>query len=213
MFAARITMVGAALCLVLMAAGLGLALRGKLGSESPQRFDPALAASAQSRPLDRHIDPLPMHARTRLGTSRFHAGSSISRAIQTHDGKAIVAIDSDHVVRVWDADSGRIVREIGDLKLDFRDIAVSPDGRTLATVEQPARLRLWDITTGREPQGRWHEPKDEGYQHLRFTPDGRTIAVGVTRYDWNAKKRENCIDLWDTIFALAERRRRIPVDG
>ncbi len=210
MFAARITMVGAALCLVVMAAGLGLALRGKLGSESPQRFDPALAASAQSRPLDRHIDPLPMHARTRLGTSRFHAGSSINRAIQTHDGKAIVAIDSNHVIRVWDADSGRVVRDIGDFRFDFREIAVSPDGKTLATVEQPARLRLWDITTGRERR-RWHEPKDEEYQHLRFTPDGRTIAVGVTRYDWNAKKRENCIDLWDTI-APTERRRRIPGD-
>ena len=209
-FVARITIVGAVLSLVVMATGLGLVLRGNFASPPQHSLDPAPAASAQSRPLDRRVDPLPMHARTRLGTSRFHAGSSINRAIHTHDGKAIVAVDSNHVVRVWDAASGRVVSDIGDFKLNFREIAVSPDGKTLATVEQPARLRLWDIATGREHR-HWREARDEEYQHVRFSPDGRTIAVGVTRYDENTKERENCIYLWNTI-APTERRERIPGD-
>jgi RNA polymerase sigma factor (sigma-70 family) len=209
-FVARITIVGAVLSLVVTATGLGLVLRGNFASPSQYSLDPAPAALAQSRPLDRHVDPLPMHARTRLGTSRFHAGSSINQAIHTHDGKAIVAIDANHVVRVWDADSGRIVREIGDLKLDFRDIAVSPDGKTLATVEQPARLRLWDIASGRERR-HWHEARDEEYEHVRFSPDGRTIAVGVGRFDANTDKSESYIALWDTI-ATTERCHRIAGD-
>jgi WD40 repeat protein len=77
-------------------------------------------------------------------------------------------------------------------------------------LNNPARLRLWDIATGRQRR-RWHDSKDEKYQHLRFAPDGRTVAVSVRRYGENARKAETFIDLWDTI-ASTERRRRIQGD-
>ena len=33
-------------------------------------------------------------------------------------------------------------------RTDFREIALSPDGKTLATIEDPERLRLWDCRLG-----------------------------------------------------------------
>ena len=72
------------------------------------------------------------------------------------------------------------------------------------------RLRLWEIATGRERR-RWREAKDEGYKYVRFSSDGRTVAVGVRRKDENGESSQNSIDLWDTI-APTERPRRINGD-
>ena len=81
----------------------------------------------------------------------------------------MVAIDGTGTVLVWDAATGRMVRAIGGPPTAFRDIALSPDGLTLATLEDPGVLRLWDLASGRERR-RWHEVP--GYPtHLTFSPD------------------------------------------
>ena len=85
-------------------------------------------------------------------------------------------------------------------------MALSPDGNTLATVEQPGRLRLWDLATGRERR-RWREATDEEYKDVRFSPDGRNVAVGVSRKDKNGENSETIIDLWDTIAPIEHPRR------
>ncbi len=219
---ARVKMAAAALGVVLMAAGVGFVLRGAFASQPPPRPEPAPAGIAADRPqptpVDRFGDPLPKHARARMGTIRFHDGSSVSQVLYNPSGVSLVSVNRVGLVRIWDAATGRIVRAIGDSKADFREVAASPDGeiarspdgKMVATVNHPGRLRLWDLATGRERR-RWHEAKDEHYQHLAFSPDGRTVAVGVRRYNESAQKSETFIDLWDTT-APTERRRRIPGD-
>src|SRR5262249_61189044 len=125
--------------------------------------------------------------------------------------------DGIGVVAIWEAATGRTIREIGSPPADFREIlewpdgkiAVSPDGKILATVNGHNRLRLWDLATDRERR-RWHEPKDEQYEHLAFSADGRTIAVSVSRYNENANKSENSTCPWDTTPPTERRRRTVP---
>jgi WD40 repeat protein len=205
-----------------MTAGLGLVPRGARASQPPQRPDPAPAAVPSDRPqpgpIARADDPLPKSARARLGTSRFHCGNAIGQVLYTPDGKSLVTCDADRVVRVWDAATGQIVRNIGDTQAEFREIALSPDGQTLATVEQPGqtpataerpgRLCLWELATGRQRR-RWHDVRGEDYEHLSFSPDGRTVAAGVTRHDPITQRSATFIGLWDS-DASTERRRRIP---
>jgi WD40 repeat protein len=165
--------------------------------------------------VDRFGDPLPQHARARLGSSRFHHGAPLHQAFYTPDGKSLVAIDNAGIVRVWDAATGRMIREIGDTRAEPwmvsppREIALSPDGKTLAMIEiePPGQLQLWEIASGRMRR-RWHPAKGEAFLHPDFSPDGRTVAVGVQRFDEATSKSETFIELWDTA-APTERRRRL----
>ncbi len=159
--------------------------------------------------VDHLGDPLPKFAQSRLGTARFHAGGSVGLAIYTPDGKSLVTLGNG-AIHMWNAVTGQITREVGDGDIDFREIALSPDGTTLATLEHPARLRLWDLNSLKE-QRRWHAAKDENAECMRFSPDGHTVAVGVTRMDREAKRYEKFVDLWDA-SAPTERRRRIVGD-
>src|SRR6266446_3705662 len=57
---------------------------------------------------DRYGDPLPAGALARLGTVRFH---SYSDATYSPDGK-IIATTGGHVVRLCEAATGKLVREL-----------------------------------------------------------------------------------------------------
>ena len=56
------------------------------------------------------------------------------------------------------------------------EVAISPDGRTLASVGGMT-LRLWDVAT-RRPLGRPVGGHGDEVYHVAFSPDGRTVATG-----------------------------------
>jgi RNA polymerase sigma factor (sigma-70 family) len=213
LFMARLRMtLAAVLTVVLLGAGARLVVRGALAVK-PQATalssSPVAVGQVQPMPVDLLGDPLPKHARARLGNIRFHHADSVGKALYTRDGKSLVSTDGSGVVRVWDAATGRIIRKTVDPLVHFRDLALSTDGTTLATAEDPSRLRLWDLATGRELR-RWHGAK-ESYGYLDFSPDGRTLAACVSRFDETTKKNETFINLWDTA-AGTERRHRLVAD-
>jgi WD40 repeat protein len=219
LIAARWPMGAAAFALVATVAGIAFGLRGETGSPQRPSRNPVpirVAALAQAPAGERLDDPLPAHARARLGTIRFHGGDSVGQVFYTPDGRSLVTSDATNIIRVWDAASGWIVREVGDPKIDFREMALSPDGKTLGTTIYPSQLRLWDVATGREEK-RWHEAQDEDSRFLEFdhslgfSPDGRTLAVGVRQYHQATKTYEKWIDLRDT-SARSEHRRRLKAD-
>jgi RNA polymerase sigma factor (sigma-70 family) len=219
LIAARWRMVAAAFVLVALVTGIAFVPQGSPGSpRQPSRnsVPTRVATLAQTPPEARPDDPLPAHARARLGTIRFHGGDSVGQIFFTPDGKSLVTSDATNIIRVWDAASGRVVREIGDPKIDFREMALSPDGKTLATTIYPSQLRLWDVATGREKK-RWHEAQDEDSRFLEldhslgFAPDGRTLAVGVRQYHQATKTEEKWIDLRDAA-GPSEHRRRLKAD-
>jgi WD40 repeat protein len=70
-------------------------------------------------------------------------------------------------------------------------MALSPDGRTLATASCDRSTKLWDSGTGRELRTLCRE---EGQMYaLAFSPDGNTLATGglskVLRL-WEASSKE-----------------------
>jgi WD40 repeat protein len=214
----RLKMSAVVLSFFVIAAGIGLAVPGTPAAQvrTPnETAAPTVATpSKRSTSLDGYGDPLPQYARARMGTIRFHDGSLVKQVLFTPDSKSLVTVDNIPIVRVWDASTGRAVRQIGSAPAGLpqvtasRKIALSPDGKMLATVDYPSRLRLWDIATGRERRS-WHEPKDQRYGDPIFSPDGRTLAVSVTRYDRASDTSETFIELWDTT-SPTEHRRRIP---
>src|SRR5262249_43662290 len=67
-------------------------------------------------------------------------------------------------------------------------IAISPDGRMLATGMQSGEIKLWEIASGKERTVlRKH---NHGVVSLAFSPDGQVLASGG---------RDKAVKLWDLV--------------
>ncbi len=83
--------------------------------------------------------------------------------------------DSTNVIRLWDAASGELVREMKGHTAVVHTMAFTPDGRTLVTGSWDGSLRLWDVASGDELA------KAQGAGSVfivAVTPDGTRIVVG-----------------------------------
>jgi RNA polymerase sigma factor (sigma-70 family) len=212
---ARVRTAASALALVLMAAGLGLVLRGAMATQPPRSADPdpvaAQAERPRAMPVDRTEGLLPKYARAHLGTLGFHGGNEAQQVLYTRDGKSLVTIDVKRLVGVWDAATGRLAHEIVLSETVFDWINLSPDGTTLATSDVAGGLRLWDVASGRERR-RWHQPKDINADvHPTFSPDGRTLVTLGNRYNNETRQYQPLMILRD-LTASSERRRLLVGD-
>jgi RNA polymerase sigma factor (sigma-70 family) len=200
----------AVLAIALLGTGAGVLVAHAPADRPPDRLDaprPAVKeAQASTGLVDRFGDELPKGARARMGTLRFRHGDLVANALYTPEGRLVVSVGASGAVRVWNAATGRKLREIGDPATRFLGIGLSSDGNTLATIAHPGGLTLWDFATGRE-QRRWHETKNEFYEHLALSPDGQTVAASVYKFDDATKKEERFIKVWDRT-ARTERPRR-----
>jgi len=77
-------------------------------------------------------------------------------------------------------------------------VALSPDGKTLASVSKDRNAILWDLGTGKmRVTLRGH---GSGVECVAFAPDGKTVATGA----WGG-----AVKLWD----VAEGKERITLEG
>jgi WD40 repeat protein len=106
-----------------------------------------------------------------------------SRVAFAPDGKALVSVRGP-VLRVWDPATGKErFQEFEGHHAGVSAVAISPDGKTIATAADG--VRLWDPTTGK-PTGRVEAKGHVAV--LAFSPDGKTLAYGG---------RDRVVHLWD----------------
>jgi WD40 repeat protein len=148
----------------------------------------------------------------------------IRRVVSSPDGRLVASVADDMVCRLWAADTGKPVTELrghaektphgfGSM---LYAVALSADGKLLATGDKVGKVKVWDVAAGKElaevhapimytwdPVQRLHSIG--GVRSLAFTPDGKTLAVGgtgkignidhleanarVELFDWAAGKR------------------------
>ncbi len=102
-------------------------------------------------------------------------------------------IGVDHV-QLWNLATGKVVGTLtdpGSNNFFPPRIAFSPDGRTLAAVDDDGTsdIYLWNMVT-RKISGTLVDPQGHGFQAVTFSPDGRTLAA--------ASYYGGIIDLWNT---------------
>jgi WD40 repeat protein len=136
---------------------------------------------------DKHVQIRAVEAHTRW----------IRRVAATRDGKVVASVADDMVCRLWDADNGKLLRELRGHKEKtphhfpsmLYACAFSPDGKLLATADKVGHVVVWEVASGKpaatleapgmytwDPVQRRHSIG--GIRSVAFTPDGKLLAVG-----------------------------------
>jgi RNA polymerase sigma factor (sigma-70 family) len=113
MFVGKLHALAAGLVAVLLLGGAVL-LAGP-GAQQPVPPAAAPDSGAAKGGVDRYGDPLPPGAVTRLGSVRYRFGGHALAFLP--DGKTVVSVQQGHGIEVWEARTGRLLREIDTGKL------------------------------------------------------------------------------------------------
>jgi eukaryotic-like serine/threonine-protein kinase len=100
--------------------------------------------------------------------------------------------DFTQTVKLWDADTGQLLRTFPGHKGDVRCIAFSPDGKILATGSRDHSIRLWNPETGEVLAILGGHDND--VVAVAFSPDGKTLA---------SASNDETVLLWDVASGKA----------
>lgn len=98
------------------------------------------------------------------------------------DGLTCASGGADRLIRIWDIETGRLLRSLRGHTHDIRAILYTPDGLTLATGSEDRTIRLWNPKTG-EPTKLLFTRYDHNVCSLSLSPDGLMLARGSHNKD------------------------------
>jgi WD40 repeat protein/serine/threonine protein kinase len=125
------------------------------------------------------------------------SGKEVLAVAGAAGGGRVASGGLDETVRLWDAKTGALVRELKGHAGPVAAVAFAPDGETLATGGYDRAVWLWRVADGRrlpDPRGSPHLDYVTG---LAFAPDGKTLASAgddCTIKLWDMKGGE-CVTL------------------
>jgi eukaryotic-like serine/threonine-protein kinase len=116
------------------------------------------------------------------------------------EGKELVTACGDGTVMVWDAGTGKVTRSLKAHAGSSHSLALSPDGKRLASTDSTAlrdwTVNLWDTETGRETLTlKGHTASIHG---AAFSPDSKRIATASedqTLKIWDAETGQETLNL------------------
>jgi RNA polymerase sigma factor (sigma-70 family) len=125
-------------------------------------------------------------------TLDFPEGRVSSLLFTTDRRTVVIGVDGnrlpfEHAVRTWDVATGKPGRAWTDDPNMGLNVAVSPDGKLLATMNDAGVIRLWDMETGKERQPLAASPC--GFTGIGLQPDGKTyLTIGTDQRvrSWDA---------------------------
>jgi DNA-binding beta-propeller fold protein YncE len=109
--------------------------------------------------------------------------NTVDDGVFSIDGRMLATVSADKTVRLWDTQSGALLRTLEDHSGGLGSVALSPDGRTGASDSLNAPVKVWDVQTGALK----YTLAIYG-QRIAFSPDGNTLAT---------QNGDSEIKLWD----------------
>ncbi len=137
--------------------------------EQPTPDTPQPTPPAKQVRTDLSGNTLPPGAIARMGTV-----TRVNSVVFSPDGKTLASASDDKTVRLWEAASGKEIRQFQGHGNTVRSVVFSPDGKTLASASFDKTVRLWDVASGKEI--RQFQGHQGGVSSVAFSPDGNTLA-------------------------------------
>jgi WD40 repeat protein len=141
---------------------------------------------------DYYGDALPSGAMTRMGTIRLrHRGA---RAVFSADGKNLISVGIDRVVRFWDVRTGKQVgqtplRVAAQVRAKLQSVTLGPGGKLIAASEGET-VYLFDAVTGKEIRHLRGGPSS--LRQLAFSSDSSLLSAV------NPDKHGQIVRVWST---------------
>jgi WD40 repeat protein/murein L,D-transpeptidase YafK len=107
------------------------------------------------------------------------------------NGQQAASGGADNFLRLWDAETGLLLRTFDAETNSINAVAFSPDGRQILTGTNEKRLQLWDIATGRAVKTM--DGHTGEVTSVAFSPDGRQVLSG---------SNDKTVKLWDLETSL-----------
>jgi WD40 repeat protein len=112
--------------------------------------------------------------------------ASVDALVFTPDGSRLISAHGDGKLRIWSpSPEGRLIKTIAAHDYPIKALALSPDGKTLATAGGFASLEQERVANGQLHTKLWEldgKPVGQFKSHsaasLRFTPDGAQLVSG-----------------------------------
>ncbi|NVN99085.1 MAG: caspase family protein, partial [Geobacteraceae bacterium] len=98
------------------------------------------------------------------------------------DERTVLSGDKSSTLKLWDLNSGELIRTFDGHSEEIYSVAISRDNKTALSSSKDKTLKLWDMATGKELKTIFFEQldwQDDGMVYsLSFSPDGLT-ALGA----------------------------------
>lgn len=107
----------------------------------------------------------------------LHDTQQLLSGVLLNDGRWLAAGTKYGIIRIWDLDSGKLVKDLRGHAVSVRSVAISPDGKVLASGSEDSTVRLWDPQSGECLLVlRGHQAPVNG---VAFSPNGEILASGA----------------------------------